>query len=78
MVYEFPMICDYYRVSSKTNFNYYFKQDKLTESEEQTGFYILSDIGIKLQKGSHEPSIHIDNLLETKYIHRLSLTQLRN
>ena len=48
MVYEFPMICDYYRVSSKTNFNYYFKQDKLTESEEQTGFYILSDIGIKL------------------------------
>ena len=73
MVYEFPLMWDYYKISAKTSLDYYFKQNLVAVNEEQTDSYILSDIGLKVQRGSHEFSIHIDNLLDTEYIPHLSL-----
>ena len=73
MVYEFPLMWDYYKISVKTNLDYYFKQENVAENEDLTNSYIISDIGLKVQKGSHELNFHIDNLLNTKYIPHLSL-----
>ena len=50
-----------------------FEEEDPIYEHLQTDSYMLSDIGLKVQRRSHEFSIHIDNLLDTEYIPHLSL-----
>lgn len=55
------------------NCNYHFKQDRIADEEEESEAYSLINASIGWCKGSHQLSIHGQNLLNTEYIPHLSL-----
>jgi iron complex outermembrane receptor protein len=55
------------------NYNYHFKQDRISSKEEFSESYALINVSLGITKGAHHISFHGHNMLNTEYIPHLSL-----
>ena len=61
------------KVRLSLNYNYYFVQNRISRLEEISDDYFLIHASCGINKGNHQFSIHVQNLLNAEYIPHLSL-----